>query len=66
MAAGVGFEGPMAIGAVLILFLGHLLNITMSSLSIIVHGVRLNMLEFSGHLGLEWTGVQYRPFKEKS
>jgi V/A-type H+-transporting ATPase subunit I len=30
----------------------------------VVHGVRLNMLEFSGHLGMEWTGKPYKPFKE--
>jgi V/A-type H+-transporting ATPase subunit I len=33
-------------------------------MSIIVHGVRLNMLEFSGHLGMEWSGIKYEPFKE--
>jgi V/A-type H+-transporting ATPase subunit I len=37
----------------------------MGALSVIVHGVRLNMLEFSGHLGMEWTGIPYDPFREK-
>ncbi len=46
-----------------ILFLGHTLNILMAGLAIIVHGVRLNVLEFSGHLGMEWTGFRYAPFK---
>jgi V/A-type H+-transporting ATPase subunit I len=37
-------------------------------LALIVHGVRLNLLEFCGHLEMEWSGVAYRPFtvvKEK-
>lgn len=47
----------------LILFLGHTLNILMAALAIVVHGVRLNVLEFSGHLGMEWSGFRYAPFK---
>ncbi len=50
--------------AVLILLIGHGLNIAMGLLSVIVHGIRLNMLEFSGQLGMEWTGYEYEPFKE--
>ncbi len=48
---------------VLLLVFGHGLNIMMSVLSVIVHGVRLNMLEFSGHLGMEWSGYKYEPFR---
>jgi V/A-type H+-transporting ATPase subunit I len=33
-------------------------------MSVIVHGVRLNMLEFSGHVGMEWAGFSYKPFKD--
>jgi V/A-type H+/Na+-transporting ATPase subunit I len=51
--------------AVLILCLGHTLNLVMGALSVIVHGIRLKMLEFSGHLGMEWSGIAYKPFKEK-
>lgn len=64
MAASVGFGLPWAFFAALILFLGHMLNIIMSAMSLIVHGVRLNVLEFSGHLNIEWSGIPYRPFKE--
>ena len=32
--------------------------------SVVVHGIRLNMLEFSGHLGMQWSGKTYQPFKE--
>ncbi len=69
MAGGVaeGLGGvPGAVIAVLILFLGHTLNLAMGALSVVVHGVRLNMLEFSQHLGMEWTGVEYTPFKTRS
>ncbi|HUV07510.1 MAG TPA: V-type ATP synthase subunit I [Spirochaetia bacterium] len=64
MALGVGFGFPAGLGGVLILFFGHALNIVMGSLSIIVHGVRLNVLEFSTHLGMEWTGTPYSPFRK--
>ena len=37
-----------------VLFFGHTLNIVMGILAILVHGVRLNVLEFSGHLDIEW------------
>ena len=50
------------IGGVLILFLGHGLNLILSALSVLVHGIRLNALEFSMHIGLEWTGFEYKPF----
>jgi V/A-type H+/Na+-transporting ATPase subunit I len=64
MASGVGFGFPMVFGAAAILFAGHALNIVMGAMSIVVHGVRLNMLEFAGHLGMEWTGIPYTPFKK--
>lgn len=59
-----GFLKVIGIFAGLLLFgLGHGLNLTMSGLSVIVHGVRLNLLEFSGHLGMEWSGYNYDPFR---
>ena len=57
-----GFAFPAAI---LVLLIGHGLNIVMGMLSVIVHGIRLNVLEFSSQLGMEWTGYEYKPFKEK-
>ena len=60
-ALGGGLLGIVL--AAVILFLGHSLNLAMAALSVIVHGVRLNMLEFSQHLGMEWSGVAYAPFK---
>ena len=50
--------------AALVLF-GHGLNMILNLLSVIVHGVRLNTLEFSTHLGMSWSGFKYSPFAEK-
>jgi len=51
-----------ALIAVLVLGMGHGLNVVLALMSILVHGVRLNTLEFSTHVGLEWTGLRYKPF----
>lgn len=61
--------GPMLGGAiiffgVLLLVFGHGLNMILNVLSVIVHGVRLNTLEFSSHLGMSWSGFAYEPFCE--
>lgn len=58
-----GFHGPLMILGVVVVLIGHGLNIIMCFLSVVVHGVRLNVLEFSGQAGLEWTGIAYEPFK---
>jgi V/A-type H+-transporting ATPase subunit I len=50
-------------GITLIVF-GHGLNLVLNALSVLVHGVRLNTLEFSGHVGLTWAGFPYKPFRE--
>ena len=57
-----GFAFPAAI---LVLVIGHGLNIVMGMLSVIVHGIRLNVLEFSSQLGMEWSGYEYKPFEDK-
>jgi len=57
-------KGAGVPAAVLILIIGHGLNIVMALLSVIVHGIRLNVLEFSNQLGMEWAGYEYRPFKD--
>ncbi len=46
-----------------ILFMGHTINIVLGPISVMVHGVRLNVLEFSGHAGLTWSGIPYRPLE---
>ena len=49
----------------LILLLGHGINLVLGALSILVHAVRLNTLEFSNHVGLTWSGEPYRPFARR-
>lgn len=44
------------------LILGHGLNIVLALMAVMVHGIRLNMLEFAGHLGVQFSGEAYRPF----
>lgn len=64
MILGGGPEGLVAgLVAALLLFLGHTLNILLSVMGVLVHGVRLNTLEFSSHIGMAWTGVPFRPFQ---
>ena len=56
----------MAVAMVAILVLGHALNLVMAGLSILVHAVRLNTLEFSNHKGVSWAGYAFKPFKKTS
>ena len=53
----------LSVGTVLILVAGHALNLAMAALSILVHAVRLNTLEFSNHKGVSWAGYAFSPFK---
>ncbi len=50
--------------AIPVLVFGHGLNLGLALIAIFAHGVRLNMLEFSNNLGMEWTGYQYCPFAQ--
>ena len=51
----------LLLGAVMA-FLAHTLNILLSTMGVLVHGIRLNTLEFSNHKGISWSGSAYRPF----
>jgi len=62
--AGPTLTGALIVAGMAILLFGHGLNYAMNVLSVIVHGVRLNTLEFSNHLGLTWSGFKYEPFNE--
>jgi len=53
----------LIIGVITIIF-GHSLNMMLGALAVLVHGIRLNTLEFSGQLGLHWSGFLYKPFKK--
>jgi V/A-type H+-transporting ATPase subunit I len=60
--AGPMLGGFFVFAGIILLVFGHGLNIVLNVLSVVVHGVRLNTLEFSGHLGLTWSGFAYKPF----
>ena len=66
MASGIG-HGNLFAGflTAFVLLFGHTLNILLGAMAILVHGVRLNVLEFSSHLNMEWSGVEYAPFKQE-
>lgn len=66
MASGIGHANIFAgFLAAFVLFFGHTLNILLGAMAILVHGVRLNVLEFSSHMNMEWSGIEYSPFKGK-
>ncbi|MDD3117606.1 MAG: hypothetical protein PHQ27_00355 [Victivallales bacterium] len=50
---------------VLILLIGHGLNLALCFMGVLVHGVRLNTLEFSNHIGLRWAGRPYKAFSKQ-
>jgi V/A-type H+-transporting ATPase subunit I len=65
------FAGPLlghfvffVLGVGLFVF-GHGFNMVLNVLSVLVHGVRLNTLEFSTHVGLAWSGFAYKPFAKR-
>lgn len=51
--------------AIVLLVFGHGLNMILNVLSVIVHGIRLNTLEFSSHLDMSWSGHKFKPFEEE-
>jgi V/A-type H+-transporting ATPase subunit I len=61
---GTGVAALAAGGAILII--GHSINLILGPMSVLVHGVRLNVLEFSGHANVTWSGVAFEPFREGS
>ena len=71
MATGLVSDGDswwvrvlMSLAMVAILVFGHALNLVMAALSILVHAVRLNTLEFSNHKGITWSGRAFKPFRK--
>lgn len=63
-ADAVWAKALMAVAMVAILVVGHGLNLAMAGLSILVHAVRLNTLEFSNHKGVSWAGYAFSPFRK--
>jgi len=64
----LGARGVLVGGliAALCIFAGHALNIVLGGMSILVHGIRLNTLEFSGHAGVQWSGIIFKPFAKRA
>jgi len=48
--------------ALLIVLFAHTLNLVLGGISVVVHAVRLNTLEFANAKGVTWSGSAYRPF----
>ena len=64
----VGLDMPLwakIVPMLFILLVGHGLNFAMAGLSILVHAVRLNTLEFSNHKGVSWSGYAFSPFRRR-
>lgn len=55
-------DSPSVFITIPLLLIGHGLNIALCMIALVAHGVRLNILEFSNNLGMEWTGYSYAPF----
>ena len=67
MAMDVAKASPwFIVFSILILLAGHVLNLIMAMMGVLVHAVRLNTLEFSNHTGLTWSGKQFHPFENKT
>lgn len=69
MAVSALGEKGLVVGgliAALAIFGGHALNILLGAMGILVHGIRLNTLEFSSHAGVQWAGVAFNPFRKKT
>lgn len=47
----------------LILVVAHTLVLALGAVAIFAHGVRLNLLEYSGHMDIMWSGRKYEPFR---
>jgi len=65
MAADVyaGYPGIGLVFALLILVLGHGVNLFLGIASGVIHGLRLNMIEFF-NWGLKEEGTLFKPFKQ--
>jgi V/A-type H+-transporting ATPase subunit I len=52
-------------GTIPVLLVAHALNVALTVVALLAHGVRLNMLEFSNNLGMQWSGYAYEPFSRQ-
>ncbi len=61
LGASLAETATWFVAAPIIVF-GHALNIGLAVIAIFAHGVRLNMLEFSNNVGVQWSGYAFKPF----
>ncbi len=47
----------------IMLVAAHTSVLALGAVAIFVHGVRLNLLEYSGHMDILWSGRKYEPFR---
>ena len=66
MVLGDGSKWFLWIPFLLLVILGHTLNIAMCALGAFVHPLRLNFLEFFKNSGYEATGRNYTPLKKQT
>jgi V/A-type H+-transporting ATPase subunit I len=65
IAAGLGPGIIAFLGGIFITVIGHALNLALGPIAVLVHGVRLNVLEFGvNHTNISWGGEAYRPLEE--
>ncbi|MCL2520674.1 MAG: hypothetical protein FWE37_06720 [Spirochaetaceae bacterium] len=65
--ADLGLTGvPAVLFLAVFLTIAHVMNMVLAIMAVIVHAVRLNSLEFSSHLGQQWSGFHYKPFVAKN
>lgn len=64
--AGIGYQIVGFLGMLLILLVGHAINIFMSGLGSMVHPLRLTFVEFYKNAGFEGGGRPYQPFKSQT
>ncbi|MCM8797031.1 MAG: hypothetical protein NC923_04030 [Candidatus Omnitrophica bacterium] len=65
MAGMIGTKSIFTlIAASLIAIIGNALGVVLGPVSVLVHGLRLNVLEFSGHANVSWSGRPYKPLQD--
>ena len=65
MVLGDGYNPAFWLFFILLVVIGHTLNIAMCTLGAFVHPLRLNFLEFFKNSGYEATGRTYNPLKKQ-
>jgi V/A-type H+-transporting ATPase subunit I len=60
----VNYGSPLIAGTILILIVGHLLNLILSIIGAFVHPLRLTFVEFYKNLDFKGGGKPYNPFSK--